>query len=214
MVLAHFPRDISVSAIDGLGWFGHGTLSNVIVVTNTIHPTNINSSLSCCVSVYLWHIRNESVGGVYLKISQRCFCDIVAKLWMPQMEWSNSKIYANSLLLRSGSSTIRPIYPVPDNKVHVANMGSTWVLSVPDGPHVGPMNLAIRVLIMNDATSRSGIDEAIQHHWVPGPFSFMSIGGTKLIENIVNLWISCHYGNNAWAVGTLFVKHPRAFGYE
>ena len=33
----------------------------------------------------------------------------------------------------------------PDSKVHGANMGSTWVLSVPDGPHVGPMNLAIRV---------------------------------------------------------------------
>ena len=33
---------------------------------------------------------------------------------------------------------------VPDNKVHGANMGPTWVLSAPDGPHVGPMNLAIR----------------------------------------------------------------------
>ena len=32
----------------------------------------------------------------------------------------------------------------PDSKVHVANMGSTWVLSAPGGPHVGPMNLAIR----------------------------------------------------------------------
>ena len=32
----------------------------------------------------------------------------------------------------------------PDSKVHVANMGSTCVLSAPDGPHVGPMNLAIR----------------------------------------------------------------------
>ena len=27
--------------------------------------------------------------------------------------------------------------------VNGANMGSTWVLSAPDGPHVGPMNLAI-----------------------------------------------------------------------
>ena len=25
-------------------------------------------------------------------------------------------------------------------------MGPTWVLSAPDGPHVGPMNLAIRVV--------------------------------------------------------------------
>ena len=33
----------------------------------------------------------------------------------------------------------------PDNKVHGANMGPTWVLLAPDGPHDGPMNLAIRV---------------------------------------------------------------------
>ena len=35
----------------------------------------------------------------------------------------------------------------PDNKIHGANMVSTWVLtSAPDGSHVGPMNLAIREL--------------------------------------------------------------------
>ena len=34
----------------------------------------------------------------------------------------------------------------PDSKVHGANMGPTWVLSVPDGPHDSPMNLAIRGL--------------------------------------------------------------------
>ena len=28
--------------------------------------------------------------------------------------------------------------------LHGANMGPTWILSAPDGPHVGPMNLAIR----------------------------------------------------------------------
>ena len=33
----------------------------------------------------------------------------------------------------------------PDSKVHGANMGPTWVLSAPDGTHVGPMNLAIRL---------------------------------------------------------------------
>ena len=39
-------------------------------------------------------------------------------------------------------------YPVmyPDSKVHGANIGPTWVLSAPDGPHVGPMNLAVRVV--------------------------------------------------------------------
>ena len=34
----------------------------------------------------------------------------------------------------------------PDSKLHGANMGSTWVLSAPGRPHVGPMNLAIRVI--------------------------------------------------------------------
>ena len=43
------------------------------------------------------------------------------------------KIHANVL---SNSS---------DSKAHGANMKPIWVLSAPDGPHVGPMNLAIRV---------------------------------------------------------------------
>ena len=37
-------------------------------------------------------------------------------------------------------------YHYIDNKAHGSNMGPTWVLSAPDGPHVGPMNLAIRVI--------------------------------------------------------------------
>ena len=31
-----------------------------------------------------------------------------------------------------------------DSKVHGANMGPDWVLSAPDGPHVGLMNLVVR----------------------------------------------------------------------
>ena len=39
--------------------------------------------------------------------------------------------------------SIHETHDFPDSKVHGANMGPTWVLSAPDGPHVGPMNLAI-----------------------------------------------------------------------
>ena len=42
---------------------------------------------------------------------------------------------------------MRKMFPfdnVPDSKFHGASMGPTWVLSAPDGPHVGPMKLAIR----------------------------------------------------------------------
>ena len=38
----------------------------------------------------------------------------------------------------------------PDSKVHGANLGPTWVLSAPDGPHDGPMNLAIWVVSHDD----------------------------------------------------------------
>ena len=38
---------------------------------------------------------------------------------------------------------------ISDNKIHGANVGPTWVLSAPDGPHVGPMNLAIRDILQH-----------------------------------------------------------------
>ena len=34
---------------------------------------------------------------------------------------------------------------LPDNKIHVVNMGPVWGRQDPDGPHVGPMNFAIFV---------------------------------------------------------------------
>ena len=40
--------------------------------------------------------------------------------------------------------TVSQCQIIPDSKVHGTNMGPTWVLSAPCGPHVGPMNLAIR----------------------------------------------------------------------
>ena len=46
-------------------------------------------------------------------------------------------------------ASVASYYKYPDSKVHGANMGPTWVLSVPDGPHVAPMNLTIRVNIIN-----------------------------------------------------------------
>ena len=43
--------------------------------------------------------------------------------------------------------TIISFYHYPDSKVHGANMGLIWGRQDPGGPHVGPMNLAIWVLI-------------------------------------------------------------------
>ena len=48
----------------------------------------------------------------------------------------------------------------PDSKVHGAIMGPTWVLSAPDGPHVGPMNLTIR-----GAHKRDTIPSLVDEQW-------------------------------------------------
>ena len=43
--------------------------------------------------------------------------------------------------------TMKLCHICPESKVHGANIGPTWVLSAPDGPHVSPRNLVIRVCI-------------------------------------------------------------------
>ena len=55
-------------------------------------------------------------------------------------------------------------YSILDSKIHGDNMGPTWVLSAPDGPHVGPMNLAIRILVWNDAISY--FDRILSKWWL------------------------------------------------
>ena len=56
------------------------------------------------------------------------------------------------------SYVLIPVWPIwiitvsdngfPDSKIHGANMGPTWVLVSPCGPHVGPMNPAIWELLL------------------------------------------------------------------
>ena len=51
---------------------------------------------------------------------------------------------ANNLFNKDIAVNCAGFHNFLDRKVHEANMGPTWVLSVPGGPHVAPMNLAIR----------------------------------------------------------------------
>ena len=54
---------------------------------------------------------------------------------------------ADDLVMQGVRESVTMVLTYPDSQVYGANMGSTWVLSAPDGPNVGPMNLAIRVVI-------------------------------------------------------------------
>ena len=72
----------------------------------------------------------------------------------------------------------------PDSKVHGANMGPTWVLSAPDGPHVGPMNLA-----------------AVPAVWSVGPNIYWGL----LI--CTELWVSCSQLMVIWPISVIFNDH-------
>ena len=68
-----------------------------------------------------------------------------------------------------------------DSKVHGANMGPTWVLSVPDGPNVGPINLAIR----------NGAGRGMFRHWPMLPTSLHQYSIGELLQGIlVIVWVS------------------------
>ena len=67
----------------------------------------------------------------------------------------------------------------PDSKVYGANMGPTWVLLAPDGLHIGPMNLAIRGVLIESpwklvpwvqygSVSPLHICISLTHIWVTG----------------------------------------------
>ena len=67
------------------------------------------------------------------------------------------------------------MYQYPESKVHGANMGPSWVLSTPDGPHVSPMNLVIRIvkllfmLVFSDITH----DDVMKWKHFPRYWSFV-----------------------------------------
>ena len=96
----------------------------------------------------------------------------------------------------------------PDSKVHTANMGPTWVLSAPDGPHVGPMNLVIRDCGLRDVAPRCAtlcFSAAMKHpcvtFWAHKP-NHMS-GQIRFLFIYVRFVRICQEGNSflkAWYV--------------
>ena len=80
----------------------------------------------------------------------------------------------------------------PDSKVHGAKMGPTWVLSAPDGPHVGPMNLAIKRPFA--AASTIAVEQPTAKHQtfpIYGYFSYQDTSlPTCLFHVIVSIYVS------------------------
>ena len=73
----------------------------------------------------------------------------------------------------------------PDSKIHGANMGATWGRQDPGGPHVGPMNLAIRELI-SCAKNFSSIMKCLRWNQIPHHLRNMTSKNLKTNWNHVN----------------------------
>ena len=86
---------------------------------------------------YSFIVYDDCYGGCDI-----CICTFIAYFVRnDEIKMFNQSINQSYERPNAGESVMKNI---PDSKVHGANMGPTWVLSAPDGPHVGPMNLAIR----------------------------------------------------------------------
>ena len=74
---------------------------------------------------------------------------VLQVLKLTPKEDSNINFYTKSmvcLIMQAARVSAFIVYTYPDSKVHGVNMWPSWVLPAPDEPHVGPMNLAIRVV--------------------------------------------------------------------
>ena len=80
--------------------------------------------------------------------------------------------------------------PNPDSKVHGANMGHTWVLSAPDGPHVGPWTLLSGKLIRSERYSSLAKDVCQP---VYQPFWSFSGRWPKMYFNIMIVTVLTHW---------------------
>ena len=88
----------------------------------------------------------EFIYCVLIKVKYtNIFWQIHRNIWDQCLSWPTPIDYTTYISTAQTSLSLQSVI-LPDSIVHGACMGPTWVLSAPDGPHVGPMNLAIRAV--------------------------------------------------------------------
>ena len=89
-------------------------------------------------SEFTWHIYPYSPGLLYWNRNSRL---ISSEVTLKDMGW------VSCYMTTTQHNNERTFQGSPDSMVHWANMGSIWSRQDPGGPHVGPMNLAIWVIL-------------------------------------------------------------------
>ena len=95
--------------------------------------------LMCLVSTKHITAQVKIISHSNLNSSCMFFCSCV-----PVCRWTQFASTSTEMFWYTKTVPWTVWYAVPDSKIHGVTMGPTWVLSAPVGPHVGPMNLAIR----------------------------------------------------------------------
>ena len=116
----------------------------------------------------LWHL-GDGVWGYNMIIGHIRWL----KIWESQKQWranesqkqwraneSQKQWRANNMESYKAMRTTTNINP--DSKGHGANMGPTWVLSAPGGPHVSPINLSIRECYLECQQSRNQYTRSLE----------------------------------------------------
>ena len=82
------------------------------------------------------------------------------------------------------------VFASPDSKVHGANMGPTWVLSAPDGPHVGPWTLLSGELYFGYIVSAFVRFTYLYSHDRPGANDVRGYEGywRLLVKTYISVW--------------------------
>ena len=118
---------------------------------------------------YVLEILHDYFHFVYMAHIEILLCDfsLIEVERFKSLTWYYSWYYScnttqmDSVVAWGWSSSSSILKSIPDSKVHEANMGPTLVLSAPDGPHFGPMNLAT----WDDDKYHSHLYEYLWENW-------------------------------------------------
>ena len=107
-----------------------------------------------CIVVYwtgaLWDLWKRSIRICHMGeiVNLSADYELTGDLWNIYFGYIRDK-YRAMITPSRAHHFIRRRDNVPESNFHGAHMGHTWVLSAPGGPQVGPMNLAIRDMLLD-----------------------------------------------------------------
>ena len=134
-------------------------------------PKNVNVYLHIALTGYIvYHSIHAMIAAGNNRGSINiCGILLTVTLLNPEKYWckvsmASRSCYSSLVCQSTAKYKIFTMRQGSDNKVHGANMGPTWVLSDPDGPHVGPMSLAPRRVHDHPIPTNKGLD----HHYACG----------------------------------------------